>query len=59
MGGGGGWRDQSSLTEFERGPYKLTVNEGGGSLKYYRASGDQVNFIVNPPPAIYNGQSLT
>ena len=50
MRGGGGWRDQSSLTEFERGPYKLTVNEGGGSLKYYRASGDQVNFIVNPPP---------
>lgn len=55
----GGWRDQSSLTEFERGPYKLTVNEGGGSLKYYRASGGSGKFYCEPPPAIYNGQSLT
>ena len=47
-GGGGGWWDQSSLTEFERGPYKLTVNEGGGSLKYYRASGGSGKFYCEP-----------
>ena len=47
--GEGGWRDQSSLTEFERGPYKLTVNEGGGSLKYYRASGGSGKFYCEPP----------
>ena len=48
--GEGGWRDQSSLTEFERGPYKLTVNEGGGSLECYRASGGSCKFYRDPPP---------
>lgn len=58
--GEGGWRDQSSLTEFERGPYKLTVYEGGGSLECYRTSGGSCKFYRDPPPpAIYNDQSLT